>query len=152
MLAFGVQDLGERTYNNAASMIIASADAVRELLEVVRETISRTNKTTHIVDLMTFVMRKVRGFSLCRARRIISVTVRMRQTHNIVNHIGTTLLSRSQLNILRLVLRELHTGAQRGSERDRPLHRRFHSRQQRNSLIRLHSERDSQPRLRRVRS
>lgn len=57
--------------------------------EVVSETISRMNRTTHIVDLITFVMRKVRGFNFLRARRTISVTVRIRQTDSIVNQIGT---------------------------------------------------------------
>jgi hypothetical protein len=66
------------TYNKTASIIIAIADAVLELLSTAEIT-SKTKMIVHIVDLITFMMRNARGFNLCRARRMISVIVRMRQ-------------------------------------------------------------------------
>jgi hypothetical protein len=79
-------------YNKPASMIMAMADAECGSWASTTETISRINRTTHTVDLMTFVMRKANGFNLRRAKRMISVIVRMRQKHNIAIQIGIILL------------------------------------------------------------
>jgi hypothetical protein len=59
-------------------MIIAIADAVLELLPTTEIT-SMTNIAVHIVDLTTFMIRNAKGFSLCCARRTISVIVRIMQ-------------------------------------------------------------------------
>jgi hypothetical protein len=71
-------------------MIIAIADAVLERLSTAEIT-SKTNIIVHIVDLTTFIMTKVRGFNLCRARRTISVIVRQRQRTIIDIQIGMIL-------------------------------------------------------------
>jgi hypothetical protein len=58
--------------------MIAMAEVVLGL-ESTAEITSKTNTSVQIVDLITFVIRKIKGFNLCRARRIISVIVRIRQ-------------------------------------------------------------------------
>jgi hypothetical protein len=48
---------------------------------------SRIGRTTHTVALMTFVMRKEKGHNFRRAKRMISVRVKLRQRHEINNQI-----------------------------------------------------------------
>lgn len=78
-------------YNNAASIKIATADAVRDVPAFTADMISITNSTAQIVDFRMFVMRKVRGFKLFRARKTISVMVRMRHIEIRAIHMGPTL-------------------------------------------------------------
>lgn len=78
------------TDSRAASIKIAIAEAVREDA-LTADMMSITNSTSQIVDLMMFVIRKVRGFKLFRARRTISVRVRMRHIEIKAIQIGPTL-------------------------------------------------------------
>lgn len=58
---------------------------------------SKIGGTIHTVDLMTVVMRKEKGFNFRRAKRMISVRVKLRQRHNINNQIGKMLRWTSQM-------------------------------------------------------
>jgi hypothetical protein len=58
---------------------------------------SKIRRTTQIVDLMTVVMRKEKGFNCWRAKRMISARVKLRQRHKINSQIGKMLRWISQM-------------------------------------------------------
>lgn len=72
-------------------MIKPMKEVVLELLST-NETMSRINRAVQMVLLMVLNITKVLGFSLCRARRTISVMVKTRHITSMAIHIGTTLL------------------------------------------------------------
>ncbi len=71
----------EEAYHKTPSMINPPKETVRELLST-KETMSRMKITVQIVLLRVLSMTNVLGLSLWRARRTISVIVRMRQIAN----------------------------------------------------------------------
>ena len=58
---------------------------------------SRIGRTSHAVDLMMVVMRKEKGVNFWRAKRMISVRVKLRQRDNINNQIEKVLRLSSQM-------------------------------------------------------
>jgi hypothetical protein len=86
---------GGCTYTRIPSMIIAKNLAVLDWLLSTAEMTSRTKMTVQIPDLTTFMIRKVRGLSLCFARRTISVMVRLRSRTQTPIQIGIVLSTKN---------------------------------------------------------
>jgi hypothetical protein len=86
---------GGVTYTRIPSMIIAKKLAVLDWLLSTAEMTSRTKITVQIPDLTTFMIRKVRGLSLCFARRTISVMVRLRSSTHTPIQIGIVLSTKN---------------------------------------------------------
>lgn len=82
----------EDTHSKAASIKIATTDAVRDEL-LTADITSITKSAAQIADFSIFVMRKVRGFSFFRASKTISVMVRMRHAEIKAIQTGPTLQS-----------------------------------------------------------
>lgn len=80
-----------KTYRRAASIKIATTDAVRDVDVLNADMISITKSAVHIADFRMFVMRNVRGLRLLRASRTISVIVRMRHAEIKAIQTGPTL-------------------------------------------------------------
>ena len=93
-------------------MITLPIDVPRALVSIAEMT-SRTNKAVQIPVLMTFIIIKVRGFNLCRAKRMISVIVRTKHKTQMLIHTEITLGSRNvSLNHARRVQKYKHAGRQ----------------------------------------
>jgi len=86
----------EDTYSKTTSIKIPIIDVVLAL-ELTAATMSMMNIAVQIPVLIEFIITKVNGCSLCRARRTISTIVRIRHIAHTVIQIGISLVGKCQL-------------------------------------------------------
>lgn len=90
----------EYTYSKITSIKSPTIDVVLAL-ESTAATMSMMNIAVQIAVLIEFIITKVNGLSLCRARRTISTIVRIRHITHTVIQIGISLKGKRQLGFNR---------------------------------------------------